>query len=450
MLAVAATASAQAPTQDSVTGTIRSPFFVEVVFDAHSGPNGENPSGTVDFNGLGDFDFDGPLTCLNVRGNVATFNIVTIFGDFPGEAVDNAGTGQPDVVRAGFVSRPRGDCTPFRPDEQTVTDRATSGDLRVVDASGPKVNSVTPAHNATGVPRDAVLVAGFSEAMNKSATQGAFVLRRTSTGAAVSGAFSWYGNALIFKPSAPLTPGAGYTASISTAATSVSGVHLYLPKIWQFTVTSDGTPPALVTLFPADGERNALRDTQVVAAFNEAMDKAATQGAFSLKLKSTGATVAGSFSWYGTALLFTPSSPLVPGAEYTATVSTAAKDRGGNHLPTAIAWDFTVNSDTTAPVVVGLSPADGATNVGQNDLVVALFSEAMNKSATQEAFSLKRSSNGAAVAGNFHWFGSAGLIFRPSDLLAPGVEYTATLSTGARDVAGNRLAQKVWRFTVHP
>ena len=137
VLATAAAASAQTPTQDSVTGSTRSPFFVRTDFDARSGPSGENPSGQVQFIGGGDFTFGGPVTCLNVRGNVATFNMQTIFGIVGAEVTDNAASGTPDVIRGVAGQRDAADCSPFGPNDGPVIDLVTSGDLQVVDAQPP-------------------------------------------------------------------------------------------------------------------------------------------------------------------------------------------------------------------------------------------------------------------------------------------------------------------------
>jgi hypothetical protein len=132
----AGTAAGQTPSEDSITGSTVSPFFKSVVFDARSGPSGEDPSGEVQFNGGGDFTFGGPVTCLNVRGNVATFNIDTIFGIVSVEVTDGAATGAPDVIRAPSAAvRDPGDCAPFGPLDGPVVDPVTSGDLRIVDAS---------------------------------------------------------------------------------------------------------------------------------------------------------------------------------------------------------------------------------------------------------------------------------------------------------------------------
>lgn len=334
-----------APTEDSITGTAQSPFFVSTDFDAHSGPSGEQPSGQVQFHGGGDFTFGGPVTCLNVRGNVATFNLDTIYGIFTAEVTDNAGTGKPDVIRGGGVGpNPAGSCPAFQPGDGLITDQVTSGDIRVVDAQAPKLLTVAPPNGTSGVARDAVVVAIFSELMDKPSAQGAFSLKRTSTGANVPGTFAWYGTALIFIPTSPLTPGAAYTASVTTAAKSAAGWRIAAGRSWQFTATTDGTAPSLLITSPAAGATGVARNAAVVAVFSELMDKPSTQGAFSLRRTSTGATVPGRFAWYGTALIFIPTNPLAAGADYTATVSTAAKDLAGNHLPAARAWGFRTGS----------------------------------------------------------------------------------------------------------
>jgi hypothetical protein len=77
----------------------------------------------------------------------------------------------------------------------------------------------------------------------------------------------------------------------------------------------------------------------------------------------------------------------------------------------------------------------------------AVFSKAMDKASAQGAFSLKRTSDGAPVAGAFGWYGNA-LIFKPNGDLAPGTQYTATISAAAKDAQGNALVSPVtWSYT---
>ena len=139
------------------------------------------------------------------------------------------------------------------------------------------------------------------------------------------------------------------------------------------------------------------------AVFNKAMDKSSAEAAFSLKRTSDGAPVSGSFGWYGPgALIFKPDADLAPGTQYTASISTAAKDLAGNPLAAAKSWQFTtmnppVVTTSTRPTARPASPAAGVT--------YAIFNKAMDKSSAEAAFSLKRTSDGAPVSGSFGWYG---------------------------------------------
>jgi len=100
--------------------------------------------------------------------------------------------------------------------------------------------------------------------------------------------------------------------------------------------------PEVTSVSPADGSTGVSVDAPVYAHFDVAMDHASTPVAFSLVRTSDNSTVSGSVSFYGDHLpIFTPSSPLASGTQYTATISTAAIDTGGNHLVFARTWSFT-------------------------------------------------------------------------------------------------------------
>jgi hypothetical protein len=159
--------------------------------------------------------------------------------------------------------------------------------------------------------------------------------------------------------------------------------------------------------------------------------------------------VSGQFGWYGPGvLLFKPDADLATGTQYTASVSTAAKDLAGNPLQAAKTWSFTT---ANPPVITNVSPADGATDVARSSLTIVYFNKAMDKASAQAAFSLKRTSDGATVSGQFGWYGPGVLLFKPDADLATGTQYTASVSTAAKDLAGNPLANPVtWSYTTVP
>ena len=239
----------------------------------------------------------------------------------PANAIDCTLAGRPDTdCGNGFI----------------LADRAVQQVLT------PGVTSISPANGATSAFPNANVVVGFSTPMDKPATQGAFSLRRTSDGAAVAGSFTWFGNALVFDPSADLQSGVQYTVGVSTAARSTAGFTLPAARTFSFTTTNR---PVVETVSPAANATGVSRSAKVVVGFSKAMNKAATQAAFSLHL-SGGPAVPGSVVWFGNALVFTPSTTLAPSTHYAAAVSGAAKDTAGNTLLNPTLWPFTTGTST--------------------------------------------------------------------------------------------------------
>jgi serine protease AprX len=104
--------------------------------------------------------------------------------------------------------------------------------------------------------------------------------------------------------------------------------------------------------------------------------------------------------------------------------------------------------DTTAPEVLAVDPAGGAAGVPGTASVGVSFSEAMDRDATAASFTVSKTDDAqAVVAGALSWNGTT-LALDPGVDLAPSTSYTATISTAARDLAGNRLAAPhTWSFT---
>src|SRR3989454_234681 len=76
----------------------------------------------------------------------------------------------------------------------------------------------------------------------------------------------------------------------------------------------------------------------------------------------------------GTLATLTPSSPLVQGTVYTATVAAAVTDAIGTPLRADSLLSFTTH---VAPTVAAHAPTPGATGVPLNTTVTASFSKAM-------------------------------------------------------------------------
>ncbi|MBA3387977.1 MAG: Ig-like domain-containing protein [Rubrobacter sp.] len=118
--------------------------------------------------------------------------------------------------------------------------------------------------------------------------------------------------------------------------------------------------------------------------------------------------------------------------------------------------------DTTAPKVAAVTPSNRATRVSPSANVTATFSEAMKASTinatTFKLFRLNADGSKRRVAAAVSYSQtSKKAVLNPNNNLRLGATYKATITTGARDLAGNALDQnptktgnqgKTWKFTV--
>jgi hypothetical protein len=102
--------------------------------------------------------------------------------------------------------------------------------------------------------------------------------------------------------------------------------------------------------------------------------------------------------------------------------------------------------DITPPTVSFTFPANAATGVPLNSQLVATFSEPMNPlTINSAAFTLMQ---GTTVVTALVSYAGVTAVFTPAGDLVPLTNYTATITTGPTDLAGNALATDfVWSFT---
>jgi hypothetical protein len=102
--------------------------------------------------------------------------------------------------------------------------------------------------------------------------------------------------------------------------------------------------------------------------------------------------------------------------------------------------------DPTPPTVTSTLPTNAATGVAGNIAVTATFSETLDPlTVTTATFILKQGTT--SVSGAVTYSGVMAT-FTPDTDLTPGTVYTATITTGVKDLAGNSLANPyVWSFT---
>jgi len=206
------------------------------------------------------------------------------------------------------------------------------------------------------------------------------------------------------------------------------------------------TPPTVGAVVPLTGAAGICPSATVTATFSKAMNPST--------INATTFTVAPgvvgiiTHDTTNTIFTFTPSSSLALSTTYTATITTGAKDMFGNALATNFVWTFMTGANPCqAPTVISVTPPNGTPGVCPSTVVTATFSEAMTPTTINGTTFTVTGPGATAVVGAVSYSGSTAT-FTPSSALALNTMYTATITTGAKDLFGNPLASNfVWGFT---
>ena len=235
-------------------------------------------------------------------------------------------------------------------------------------------------------------------------------------------------------------------------------VGLFLLTLVMITAGCDDTrhsilfPPAVTfptvsSTSPGNRDVDVALNQKIGATFSTAMDASSiTTATFSIM--NGPLIVSGSLTYSGTTAIFAPTVNFTPNTTYSATITTGTKDADGNSLENNYVWIFTTGTTTltTAPTVTSTVPVDLATGVALNQKISATFSTPMDASTiTASTFTLKQGA--VSITGSLTYSGSTA-VFAPSANLLQNTTYTAAITTGAKDLAGNYLTTNyVWSFT---
>ena len=319
----------------------------------------------------------------------------------------------------------------------------------------PIVTSTVPANGATIVPVNQVLSATFSEQMNCSTiTASSFTL--TAPGpVSVPGIVACAGTSATFTPTSLLLGATAYTATITTGATNAAGAALAGNYVWTFTTVGGLTVTATI---PTNGATAVPTDQQITAIFSQPAE-CSTITTSSFTLTGPGGAVGGTIGCVGasaTSATFTPSTNLAINTTYKGTITTAVTEPGPGFTAIVIPYVWTFKTgptpSTVPPTVTAVTPLNLATGVGFNTTITAMFDEAMDPTTmTGSTFTLATgcAPAGTLVSGAVTYNAINNIItLTPGSNLAPLTCYTATVTTGAKNLAEVAMAAPfIWTFT---
>ncbi len=336
----------------------------------------------------------------------------------------------------------------------------------VADTTAPTVSGAIHTNNETNVAINTKVGATFSEGMDPlTITNTNFTLKNSSTGVAVAGVVSYSGVTALFIPISYLSPNTRYTVTVKGGTGGVKDLEGN-PMTNDFVVSwttggvADTAAPMVIGTFNANGATNVYTNTNAGVTFSKAMDPLTiTNLNFTMRDTLTGTEVQGTVVYSGVNAEFfvlKSNSSGVPrfynydiNTSYTGTIKGGdggVRDLAGNPIASDYVWSWTTgsNSDTTVPTVILVDPADLAQNVATNSVIKVTFSRKMDLlSISNVTFTV------AGVTGTVSYDAINNIAtFTPLSELMGSTTYTATVTTGSADIAGNKLVvNKVWSFT---
>ena len=359
--------------------------------------------------------------------------------------------------------------------DEGLIDTTNQSDVNLLKAG---LKETFPAAFADTVAVNPLIVVNFKSTA-KPADVAASVLTLKQGTVPISGTVTFTGTTVIFKPETYLASDAQFTATIKTNLKDGSSNDNEKEYSWTFRTGNHHHKKALsvVSVAPLNEEINVAFDAHPTITFSKEMDsKMIELVTFTLNEGTT--VVEGSLTFVGKMATFIPTSSLKTNTLYTGTITINSNKNGEddeddhyyeendeddgdeyygheddddhNHSMNTYIWSFTtVGSDVvdiTAPTVLSVVPENNTTSIAVSTNITANFSEAMDASSISTAtFTLKQGTTN--VAGSVSYSGTTAT-FNPSNDLDGGLIYTANITTGAKDAAGNAMAaSKEWRFT---
>lgn len=308
----------------------------------------------------------------------------------------------------------------------------------------PLVIATDPYDLETSVALNKIITVTFNEEMNASTiTEDSFIIMSGTT--AIAGSVTYSGTAATFTPSTPLVSNKTYVGKITTIVKDLNGNALQEDYIWSFS-TGMNLLPMVVATDPTANETGVVLNKIITATFNTPMDALTINGTtFTLKQGQT--PINGIVTYGGVDATFVPSAPLLSNTIYTATITTGAKNTTGVAIASNFVWNFTTGI-IVAPLILVTDPSNNTSGVILSKIITATFDMPMDPlTITTTQFTLKIGT--LPVSGSVTY---SGLIasFTPSSALAINTTYTATINTGAKNLAGVSLANNyVWTFNTN-
>ncbi|MFT4924819.1 MAG: methionine-rich copper-binding protein CopC [Phenylobacterium sp.] len=312
------------------------------------------------------------------------------------------------------------------------------------DAVRPSVVRQYPSSGATNVSNVDKVTLYTSELMDASSLDGAFHVAQN--GVLMSGVveLASSGQAMTFTPNTPFLDDALIHVYLESSAIDDSGnpVNHYQGNFITDGGATAGVRPTPTTYIPSSGQTEVMINAQLQVAYNQALDQAFINETY-VNLRIDGGIIVPaqlSLSTDKKIITIEPDGLLQPSTYYYVSLDYRIEDTDGDYQRYNRSYSFTTAQsaaeDTQQPMVIAMSPGNGAQNVALNPRYRVRFDEPINSLSAQLEENMSV------------WFGadSKEILYLRHQPLAANAEHAETV-LALTDLAGNPLVPHTESFT---
>lgn len=185
-------------------------------------------------------------------------------------------------------------------------------------------------------------------------------------------------------------------------------------------------------------EVQIYRNAHMQAVFSQMMDHSSVERAFTIT-----PAINGSFSWKGNVLTFKPAADLEKGTKYVVEIGEGAVSVYRKHLTAPFRQTYSV---LDYPEVAVVAPVNNSEIRTSQTLTVLFDHPIRNLTRSLEVPEMLKIE--PAVVGKYHWLGTSGFEFIPTNGWTPATDFTVTIPKGTKTAdGGSTIADYVWKFS---
>ena len=322
------------------------------------------------------------------------------------------------------------------------------------DAAHTTVSTISPVNAQTGAPLNTQIFAVMSDDIDPTTVTNSSITVTPSGGSAIAGTVTLAndGVTLTFVPGAALTASTVYNVSVG-GFNDVEGnsVTAFTSSFTTGTASYGAGTFTVASTNPANGATNVSVTSPVTFNMTNLIDVASVNSiTVEVRVFSSQAVVAGTYSVSGASVTFTPLTPYPANTQMGMYVN-GIMDEAGNNVGTGPGTFTTASTvDHTAPTVA-FTPANGTTNAGLNTQVVLTFSKSINPATiTSSSVNLLNGDVPLNPTTSISRDNRTVVLNYTSSILPAGATITATATNLITDLSGNALASATSQFTTTP